>query len=156
MDKKEIIKELNDFVKDINSNFSVDLWFKTDIVLVFHNLDIAIFNESDPNNFTIGEINEDLAPTIAKTGIINKFYKTAYKVLNKYIDKYTVRITNGTESYLHANSMVDYKDVCFDNLINYSSVWVNKFTKEEIESFKKRDDLAIDWDKAIIEKVEDQ
>lgn len=155
MDKKEIIKELNNYVKDIDSDFSVELWFKTDIVLVFHNLDIAIFNESDPNNFTIGEINEDLAPTIAKTGIINKFYKKAYKVLNKYIDKYTVRITNGTESYLHANSLVDYKDVCFDNLINYSSAWVNKFTKEEIESFKKRDDLAIDWDKAIIEKVEE-
>lgn len=155
MNKKEIIKELNNYVKDIDSDFSVELWFKTDIVLVFHNLDIAIFNESDPNNFTIGEINEDLAPTIAKTGIINKFYKKAYKVLNKYIDKYTVRITNGTESYLHANSLVDYKDVCFDNLINYSSVWVNKFTKEEIESFKKRDDLAIDWDKAIIEKVEE-
>lgn len=155
MNKKEIVKELNNYVKDIDSSFSVELWFKTDIVLVFHNLDIAIFNESDPNNFTIGEINEDLAPTIAKTGIINKFYKKAYKVLNKYIDKYTVRITNGTESYLHANSMVDYKDVCFDNLINYSSVWVNKFTKGEIESFKKRDDLAIDWDKAIIEKVEE-
>lgn len=136
MDKKEIIKELNDFVKSIDSDFSVDLWFKTDIVLVFHNLDIAIFNESDPNNFTIGEINEDLAPTIAKTGIINKFYKKTYKVLNKYIDKYTVRITNGTESYLHANSMVDYKDVCFDNLINYSSVWVNKFTKKRLNLLK--------------------
>lgn len=155
MNKKEIVKELNNYVKDIDSSFSVELWFKTDIVLVFHDLNIAIFNESDPNNFTIGEINEDLAPTIAKAGIINKFYKKAYKVLNKYIDKYTVRITNGTESYLHANSMVDYKDVCFDNLINYSSVWVNKFTKKEIESFKKRDDLAIDWDKAIIEKVEE-
>lgn len=155
MDKKEIIKELNNYVKDIDSDFSVELWFKTDIVLVFCDLDIAAFNELDPNNFTVGEINEDLAPTIAKTGIINKFYKKAYKVLDKYIDRYTVRITNGTESYLHANSLVDYKDVCFDNLINYSSAWVNKFTKEEIESFKKRDDLAIDWDKAIIEKVEE-
>lgn len=155
MDKKEIIKELNNYVKDIDSDFSVELWFKTDIVLVFHDLNIAAFNELDPNNFTISEMSEDIAPTIAKTGIINKFYKKAYKVLNKYIDKYTVRITNGTESYLHANSLVDYKDVCFDNLINYSSAWVNKFTKEEIESFKKRDDLAIDWDKAIIEKVEE-
>lgn len=156
MDKKEIIKELNNYVKDIYSDFSVELWFKTDIVLVFCDLNIAAFNEFDPNNFTISEMSEDIASTIVETGIIYKFYKKTRELLDKQIDKYTVRITNGTESYLHANSMVDYKDVCFDNLINYSSVWVNKFTKEEIESFKKRDDLAIDWDKAIIEKVEDQ
>lgn len=155
MNKKEIVKELNNYVKDINSNFSVELWFKTDIVLVFHDLNIAIFIESDPNNFTISAMSEDIASFIAKTGIINKFYKKTRELLDKQIDKYTVRITNGTESYLHANSMVDYRDVCFDNLINYSSAWVNKFTKEEIESFKKRDDLAIDWDKAIIEKVEE-
>ena len=156
MDRKEIVKELNEFVKGVDSDFSVELWFKTDLVLVFKDSSIATFNEFDPNNFTIDEIDKNIAPTVAKTRIINKFYKEAYEILDKQIDKYTVRITNGTESYLHANSMVDYKDVCFDNLINYSSVWVNKFTKEEIESFKKRDDLAIDWDKAIIEKVEDQ
>lgn len=155
MDKKEIIKELNNYVKDIDSDFSVELWFKTDIVLVFHDLNIAAFNEFDPNNFTISEMSEDIASTIVETGIIYKFYKKTRELLDKQIDKYTVRITNGTESYLHANSLVDYKDVCFDNLINYSSAWVNKFTKEEIESFKKRDDLAIDWDKAIIEKVEE-
>lgn len=155
MDKKEIIKELNNYVKDIYSDFSVELWFKTDIVLVFCDLNIAAFNEFDPNNFTISEMSEDIASTIVETGIIYKFYKKTCELLDKQIDKYTVRITNGTESYLHANSMVDYKDVCFDNLINYSSAWVNKFTKEEIESFKKRDDLAIDWDKAIIEKVEE-
>lgn len=155
MDKKEIVKELNNYVKDINSNFSVELWFKNDIVLVFCDLSIATFNEFDPNNFTIDEMDKNIAPAVAKTRIINKFYKKAYEILDKQIDKYTVRITNGTESYLHANSMVGYKDVCFDNLINYSSVWVNKFTKEEIESFKKRDDLAIDWNKTIIEKVEE-
>lgn len=155
MDRKEIVKELNNYVKSIDSDFSVELWFKTDLVLVFKDSSIATFNEFDPNNFIIDEMDKNIAPTVAKTRIINKFYKKAYEVLNKHIDKYTVRITNSTESYLHANSMVGYKDVCFDNLINYSSVWVNKFTKEEIESLKKRDDLAIDWDKAIIERVEE-
>lgn len=29
------------------------------------------------------------------------------------------------------------------------------FTQSEIEEFKKRDDIAIDWDKAIIEPVEE-
>lgn len=155
MDKKEIIKELNDFVKSIDSDFSVDLWFKTDIVLVLQDSSIATFDGFDSNSFTIEEINEDLAPTIAKTGIINKFYKKAHEVLDKYIDRYTVRITDNSESYLHASSRNDYNCFLFKQLDELPSWWVYKFTKQEIESFKKRDDLAIDWDKAIIEKVKD-
>lgn len=153
MNKKEIIKELNDFVKSIDSDFSVDLWFKTDIVLVFHVLSIATFNEFDPNNFTIDEIDKNIAPTVAKTGIINKFYKKAYEVLDKQIDRYTVRITDNAESYLHASSCNNYNCFQFKQLDELPSWWVYEFTKKEIESFKKRDDLAIDWDKAIIEKV---
>ena len=85
MDRKEIVKELNNYVKDINSNFSVELWFKADIVLVFCDLNIATFNNFDPDDFTIDRINSYIAPTIAKTGIINKFYNKTYKVLNEQI-----------------------------------------------------------------------
>ena len=152
--KKEIINKLNNYVKSIDSDFSVELWLKTDVVLVLKDSSIATFNEFDPNNFTIDEVDENIAPTIAKTGIINKFYKKAYEVLDKQIDRYTIRITKYSENYLHANSYTDYEDIYFDPL-QESSVWVDKFTKKEIESFKKRDDLAIDWDKAIIEKVEE-
>lgn len=152
--KKEIINKLNNYVKSIDSDFSVELWLKTDVVLVLKDSSIATFNEFDPNNFTIDEVDENIAPTIAKTGIINKFYKKAYEVLDKQIDRYTIRITKYSENYLHANSYTDYEDIYFDPL-QESSVWVDKFTKKEIESFKKRDDLAIDWDKAIIEKVKE-
>lgn len=155
MDRKEIVKELNNYVKSIDSDFSVELWFKTDIVLVFQDLSIATFNEFDPNNFTIDEMNKYLAPTVAKTGIINKFYKKAYELLNKHIDKYTVRITDNSESYLHASSCDDYNSFFFKSLHELPSWWVYKFTKKEIESFKKRNDLAIDWDKAIIERLKD-
>ena len=154
MDKKEIVKELNNYVKSIDSDFSVELWFKTDIVLVLKDSSIATFNEFDPNNFTIDEMDKNIAPTIAKTRIINKFYKKGYEILDKQIDKYTVRITKYSENYLHANSCTDYEDIYFEPL-QESSIWVDKFTKQEIESFKKRDDLAIDWNKAIIEKGKD-
>lgn len=154
MDRKEIVKELNNYVKSVDSNFSVELWFKTDLVLVLKDSSIATFNEFDPNNFTIDEMDKNIAPTVAKTRIINKFYKKAYEVLDKRIDKYTVKITKYSDNYLHANSCTEYEDTYFEPL-HESSVWVNEFTKSEIESFKKRDDLAIDWDKAIIEKVEE-
>lgn len=89
--KKEIINKLNNYVKSIDSDFSVELWFKTDVVLVFKDSSIATFNEFDPNNFTIDEVDENIAPTVAKTRIINKFYKKAYEVLDKQIDRYTVK-----------------------------------------------------------------
>lgn len=154
MDKKEIVKELNNYVKSIDSDFSVELWFNTDIVLELKDSSIATFNELDPDNFTIDEMDKDLATTIVKTDIINKFYKKAHEVLEKRIDKYTIRITKYSENYLHANSCTDYEDIYFEPL-QESSIWVDKFTKKEIESFKKRDDLAIDWNKAIIERVKD-
>lgn len=155
MDRKEIVKELNNYVKSIDSDFSVDLWFKTDLVLVLKDSSIATFNEFDPDNFTIDEMDKDLAPTIAKTEIINKFYKKAYEILNKQTYRYTVKITKYSENYLHANYCDNYNGLCFKPLHELPSWWVYKFTKKEIELFKKRDDLAIDWDKAIIEKVEE-
>ena len=75
--------------------------------------------------------------------------------LDKQIDRYTVRITDNAESYLHASSCDNYNCFLFKQLGELPSWWVYKFTKQEIESFKKRDDLAIDWNKAIIEKVKD-
>ena len=155
MNKKEIVKELNNYVKSIDSDFSVELWFKTDLVLVLKDSSIATFNEFDPNNFTIDEIDKNIAPTVAKTRIIDKFYKKVHEVLDKRIDKYTVKITKYLENYLHASFCDNYNSVRFKQLHELPSWWVYKFTKQEIESFKKRDDLAIDWDKAIIEKVEE-
>lgn len=32
----------------------------------------------------------------------------------------------------------------------------SSFTKKEIEELKKRDDIAIDWDKAELEEVDDE
>ena len=29
------------------------------------------------------------------------------------------------------------------------------FTKDEIEGFKKRNDIAVDWDKVILEEVDE-
>ena len=155
MDRKEIVKELNNYVKSIDNDFSVELWFKTDLVLVFKDSSIATFNEFDPNNFTIDEIDKNIAPIIAKTRIIDKFYKKAHEILNKQTYKYTVKITKYSENYLHANTCDNYRGIYFKPLHELSSLWAYKFTKKEIESFKKRDDLASDWDKAIIEKVEE-
>lgn len=66
--------------------------------------------------------------------------------------KYTVKVGPGNYGYLVVN-FYDF-DISILGLVDHQK-WQSKFTKQEIEEFKNRDDLAIDWDKAIIEPVEE-
>ena len=68
--------------------------------------------------------------------------------------KYTVQVIKGDEqSFL--NQVVDDKTFCMENDYEDKSMRT-RFTQSEIDKFKQRDDLAIDWDKAIIEPVEEE
>lgn len=68
--------------------------------------------------------------------------------------KYTVQVIKGDDqSFL--NQVVDDKTFCMENDYEDKSMRT-RFTQSEIDKFKQRDDLAIDWDKAIIEPVEDK
>ena len=68
--------------------------------------------------------------------------------------KYTVKVIN-TDRSLFLNQIIGDETFGFDN--KFETPYVRtEFTQAEIEEFKKRDDLAIDWDKAIIKPVEEQ
>lgn len=66
--------------------------------------------------------------------------------------KYTVKVGPGNYGYL----VVDYDDfdISILGLVD-TQKWQSKFTKQEIENLKQCNDFAIDWDKAIIEPVEE-
>ena len=66
--------------------------------------------------------------------------------------KYTIKVANGNEDYLNVH--VISGDVTIDDSYE-NSEWKSHFTQAEINELKQRDDLAIDWDKAIINPVED-
>lgn len=66
--------------------------------------------------------------------------------------KYTVKVGPGNYGFLVVN--FDDFDISILGLVDHPK-WQSKFTKQEIEELKNRDDLAIDWDKAIIEPVEE-
>lgn len=152
MNKEKIGKKLYEYVKLINERFWVS--YDDDLVLVCGIIRIVWFNKFDKYKLKIQTdcLHEDDYSLIAKTGIINKFYLKAIELLNQYDNKYTVQITRDEDSYLYVNSNKDYKHFYFDNIVNsYSGV--NEFTQAQIEEFKKNDDLAIDWNKAIIKEV---
>ena len=66
--------------------------------------------------------------------------------------KYTIQTIAGNFlSYLNYNSIGNR--FIFNNNID-SKDFQTAFTKDEINELKKRDDIAIDWNKAIIKEVE--
>lgn len=68
------------------------------------------------------------------------------------VQKYTIQTIAGNFlSYLNYNSIGNR--FIFNNNID-SNDFQTSFTKDEINELKKRDDIAIDWNKAIIKEVE--
>ena len=55
-------------------------------------------------------------------------------------------------SYLNVNYRANI--VTFASDIDFEE-WRASFTEREIEELKKRDDIAVDWDKVELEKVYD-
>lgn len=66
--------------------------------------------------------------------------------------KYTIKVFPNSFGYLTIDDSCS--EVTISDLTE-SDDWQVKFTKPEIEQFKQRDDLAIDWDKAVIEPVKE-
>lgn len=88
---------------------------------------------------------------LIKDNVIRKFYDKTIELMSEYEPKYTVQVIKGNESaYLNYSSVT--KRFGFLNSETFGSV-KTEFTKSEIEEFKKRDDLAVDWDKAVIKEV---
>lgn len=67
--------------------------------------------------------------------------------------KYTIQIFPNSFGYLNISNDGSKADV--GGLTEYRG-WHMTFTKSEIEQLKQRDDIAIDWDKAKIEPLEEQ
>lgn len=67
--------------------------------------------------------------------------------------KYTVQVFEGDP-----NGYLNYDSENYDHLLSdgdNASGYQAHFTQAEINALKQRDDIAIDWDKAIIKRVDD-
>ncbi len=82
---------------------------------------------------------------------VEDFRKTPIKLRSK-LKKYTIQVT--ANDYLgYLNYWVQGKRFVFGEGVNSDNRQAF-FTKNEINELKKRDDIAIDWNKAIIKEVE--
>lgn len=115
---------------------------------------IARFNNWDADCYYM-ECGPDLTEWALSSSILLDFYEAGRKLLEKPIKKYTIKVLKGKAAeegcnYLNVNFLTN--GISFGTNITFDD-WRASFTKSEIEELKKRDDIAIDWDKAELEEV---
>lgn len=82
MNKEEITKKLNEYVKSINDRFTVTQ--DRDLNLSIGNDYVAYFEGWDKSLLRLFEFeNTEKAKLIAKTGIVNKFYTKTVELINE-------------------------------------------------------------------------
>lgn len=158
MNKEKIVEELNEYMKSIDTNLRVeeacgdlDLRYIDYFAACFKNFDLA-----KPTFYYIGEY--EVVSAFLKNNYLGKFYRKAVELMDKYGAKYTVQVLPSEYGFLYKRCG-DVNDLTVDELKLHDDAFHrrnnNHFTKSEIEELKKRDDVAIDWDKAIIKEVTD-
>lgn len=86
-------------------------------------------------------------PAILVEDALSWLYKVRGQILSN--QKYTVQVFPGERGYLN---VFKGEDIVLNDS-GESNDFHTHFTQAEINELKQREDLAIDWDKAIIESV---
>ena len=119
---------------------------------------IAYFRDWDADNYYM-ECGPELTEWALSNSILLEFYEEGRKMLEKPIKKYTIKVLKAdsfpahNSGYLNVNYRANL--VTFGDKDDFED-WRASFTEGEIEELKKRDDIAIDWDKVELEEVDDE
>lgn len=149
MNKSYIAKELDEYVKDIDSFFRVN--DDGDLNLLLGEEYIAAFRDFKSDKFMIFLLGFQTSKKVIETEAIKKFYDKAVDILRKNEKNYTVKVIKGDEgSYL--NYSYELGKYIFSDDVNGKG-YKTRFRKSQIKALKQRDDIAIDWNKAIIKEV---
>lgn len=150
MNKEKIVQELDTYVKNIDSRFSVDDE-DDDLNLKFDDDLICYLTDFNIKDFLICNCTLKESLIVVEYNIIQKFYDKAVDAIRKNENKYTVQVIKTDKcsflNYRHVNSKYFFANQLLED--GYKT----RFTESEIEALKHRDDIAIDWDKAIIKEV---
>jgi len=167
MKREEIVNKLNNYAKEKTRDAGV-FYCKdvNSIVLTYKGIQTAVFDNCDYNNFRVTQdVTNNKFPVYSftedesKTGLLYWFYSTGTRFLKKLKNtKYRIRVLKSETATIDSRYLqVNYQTnrVAFADKYEIDN-WRASFTKNEIEELKKRDDIAIDWDKAELEKVSEE
>ena len=156
MDKNKIVSKMNEYMVNISQRLKCD--DDTDLTLFYSDNEgttaVAWFEGFDVEKFQFGSTyNYNEAKEIVEKDIIKKFFQKGKELLQK---KYTVAIISKNRS--NGNRYINLNTASGNLIVSDNEdyePYKARFTKKEIEVLKKDDDVAIDWDKAEVEEVDD-
>lgn len=168
MKREEIVNKLNSYAKEKTQDAGVFYCKEVNsIVLTYKGIQTAVFDNCDYNNFQVTQdVTNDKFPGYSfiedesKTGLLYWFYSTGTRFLKKFKNKkYRIKVLKGNSEVTLNSAYLNISE--FTGALMFSTYKNNdnlksSFTKKEIEELKKRDDIAIDWDKAELEEVDDE
>ena len=155
MDKGKIMNELQQKMQENYRGVEVLEYFGC-LALKVEDRVISHFRDWDPDYYFM-KCGPELTEWALSNSILLEFYKEGRKLLKKPIKKYRIKLWKG-EAEETDNG---YLNICYrTNGIAISDKyelgdWRTSFTENEIEELKKRDDIAIDWNKVELEEVDD-
>lgn len=154
MDKEKIMNQLQQKMSKKYSDFEIVEYLGC-LALKAKGEILAHFRDWDPDHYFM-ECGPELTEWALSNSILLEFYEEGRKLLKKPIKKYAIRVLKGETvtaigGYLNVNYQTNL--VAFADKVEIDD-WRTSFTEKEIEELKKRDDLAIDWDKVKLEEVD--
>lgn len=155
MDKGKIMNELQQKMQENYRGVEV-LEYCGCLALTVEGDVIAWFKDWNPDSYCM-ECGPNYTEWALSNSILLEFYKEGRKLLKKPIKKYAVKVLKDDIAILDSQYLsVNYQAnrVAFSDEYEMEG-WRTSFTEKEIENLKKRDDIAIDWDKVELEEVDD-
>ena len=156
MDKGKIMNKLQQKMSKRYHNVEV-LEYLGCLALKAGDKIIAYFRDWDADDYYM-ECGPELTEWALSNSILLEFYEAGRKLLEKPIKKYRIKLWKaeaGKADNGYLNICYRTKGVAITDKKELGD-WRTSFTKKEIEELKKRDDIAIDWDKVELEEVDDE
>ena len=155
MEKQEIANQLQQEFQGEKYRIKVAVVLDS-LVLKVEKETVCWFEDSKTNKFNIRCSPSEYLEWMLENDLLLDFYRLGKKLLEENTKRYTVKVLKHKnpnspfeETYLGFNYRFD--DPYFSSEYNKQ-----EFTEEQIEELKKRDDVAIDWNKVELEEVDDE
>lgn len=153
MNKEKIAEELNAWTaSEVGFDFETDI-YNDDLTLFYDDECIAWFTNFETDKFGfVSPSNYRVSIELTQKDVIKKFYEKGVELLSKHEPKYTVKIIKNSD-----DGFLNYKNSTGEWFLSDNQQGVGlkaQFTRSEIDDMKNNENLAFDWNKAIIKEVE--
>lgn len=152
MEKQEIANQLQQEFQGEKYRIEVAVVLDS-IVLKVEKETVCWFEDCKTSNFNVRCSPSKYLEWMLENDLLLDFYRLGKKLLEENAKRYKVKVLKQKNSISPYESRYLGFDYDFDTPYLSSEYDVQSFTESQIEELKKRDDIAIDWDKAELEEV---